>query len=76
MRLAVRPFWASVPERAYCQAHGLWIKEYSVWILDFGSKYYQNQKIPKNKIDRWINYLTKALYKYQLRIAKDLLVII
>jgi hypothetical protein len=47
-----------------------------IWILDFGSKYYQNQKIPKNKIDRWINYLTKALYKYQLRIAKDLLVII
>jgi hypothetical protein len=47
-----------------------------IWILDFESKYYQNQKIPKNKIDQWINYITKALYKYQLRIAKDLLVII
>jgi len=45
-------------------------------ILDFGSKYWQNQKIPKYKIDRWINYKTKALYKYQIRIAKYLLVVI
>ena len=54
----------------------IWIMDQGIWILDFGSKYDQNQKIPKNKIDQWINYITKALYKYQLRIAKDLLVII
>jgi hypothetical protein len=25
------------PERAYCQAHGLWIKEYGFWILDLST---------------------------------------